>query len=38
MRDVYATLNNDDGEQVQWDLTKRYASAPQYERAEISLP
>jgi len=38
VRDVYNALNNDDGEQAQWDLTKRYASAPQCERAEISLP
>jgi len=35
MRDVYKALNNDDGEQVQWE---RYGSAPRYERAEISLP
>ena len=29
MRDVYKTLSRDDGEQIQWDLTKRYASVSQ---------
>lgn len=29
MRDVYKMLSTDDGERIQWDLTKRYASVSQ---------